>query len=139
MIVVIDTNVFISAAGTRAGLSWRCFVLLAERRFQLAATKDILAEYETAAERLARKPGKYHGMNWRPLFHWLHEKALYFEPTPLGKQRSRDATDDIFPACALASGAKIIVSKDKDLLALEKPFGIEIVKPVVFVARMKVV
>jgi putative PIN family toxin of toxin-antitoxin system len=137
MIVVIDTNVFISAAGTRAGLSWRCFVLLAERRFQLAATKDILAEYETVAERLAREPGKYHGMNWRPLFHWLHEKASYFEPTPLGKQRSRDATDDIFLACALASGAKIVVSRDKDLLALEKPFGIEIVKPAVLVARLK--
>jgi predicted nucleic acid-binding protein len=47
MIVVIDTNVFISAAGYRAGHSWQCLVLFAERRFQLAATREILAEYET--------------------------------------------------------------------------------------------
>jgi putative PIN family toxin of toxin-antitoxin system len=139
MIVVIDTNVFISAAGSRAGFSWRCFVLLAERRFQLAVTKDILTEFETVAERLAHQPGIHSGMNWRPLFHWLCDKTIYFEPAPLGKQRSRDATDDIFLACALASGAKIIVSHDTDLLALEKPFGIEIMKPAVFVARVKAI
>jgi putative PIN family toxin of toxin-antitoxin system len=139
MIVVIDTNVFISAAGSRASLSWRCFVLLAQRRFQLAVSKEILEEYEYTAERLSREPGKFHGMNWRPLFHWLHDQALYFEPMPLGKQRSRDATDDIFLACALAGGAKIIVSRDDDLLALGKPFGIEILKPAVFVARFRAV
>jgi len=139
MIVVIDTNVFISAAGSRAGLSWRSFVLLAQRHFQLAVTKEILAEYERTAERLAREPGEFHGMNWRPLFHWVNDQAVYFEPSPLGKQRRRDAGDDIFLACALASGAKVIVSHDKDLLELEKPFGIEILKPTTFVARMKVI
>ncbi|MGA3283807.1 MAG: putative toxin-antitoxin system toxin component, PIN family [Verrucomicrobiota bacterium] len=137
MIVVIDTNVFISAAGSRAGLSWRSFVRLAQRRFKLAVTKAILAEYEDTAERLAREPGKFHGMNWRPLFHWVHAQAVYFEPKPLGKQRSRDASDDIFLACALASGAKIIVSHDADLLKLGKPFGVEILKPAIFVARFK--
>jgi putative PIN family toxin of toxin-antitoxin system len=138
MFVVIDTNVFISAAGSRGGFSWRSFVLLAERRFQLAITGEILTEFETTAGRLARQPGKHHGMKWRPLFQWLLDRAVYFEPAPLGKQRSRDAADDIFLACALASGAKIIVSYDADLLTLEKPFGIEILKPSVFVARFKI-
>jgi hypothetical protein len=32
-------------------------------------------------------------------------------------------------ACALEAGAKIIVSRDEDLLALGKPFGIEIITP----------
>ena len=95
MNVVIDTNVFISAAGSRANRAWRCFVLLAQRRFQLAVTKEILVEYEYTAERLAREPGKFRGMNWRPLFHWVHDKAIHFKPLPLGKRRSRDASDDI--------------------------------------------
>ncbi len=137
MIVVIDTNVFISAAGLRSGISSRCFVLLVQRRFQLAITREILSEYEWTAERLSRGPGKYRGMNWRPLFNWVQHKAIYFEPTSPGKQRSRDADDDIFLACALASGAKTIVSKDNDLLDLGKPFGIEILKPAIFVARFK--
>jgi putative PIN family toxin of toxin-antitoxin system len=139
MTVVFDTNVFVSAAASLTGSSRRCFSLLAKRRFQLAVTKEILAEYETAAEQLSRRPGKYHGMKWRPLFLWLCDKAVYHEPVPLGKQRSRDVTDDIFLACALASGAKIIVSHDEDLLALGKPFGIEILKPAVFVVRFRAV
>jgi putative PIN family toxin of toxin-antitoxin system len=134
MMVVIDTKVFISAAGNRSGVSWPCFVLFARRRFQLAVTKDILAEYERVADRLARSSGIYRDMNWRPLFQWLHHKAAYFEPAALGKQRSRDKDDDIFLAGALASGAKTIISKDHDLLDLGKPFGIEIVTPSNFAA-----
>jgi putative PIN family toxin of toxin-antitoxin system len=137
MIVVIDTNVFISAAGCRAGSSWQCWVLFARRRFRLAATSEILAEYETVADRLACSPGIYRAMNWRPLYQWLSLKANHFEPAPLGKQRSRDAEDDIFLACALASGAKIIISRDNDLLDLEKPFGIEILTPAIFGARFR--
>ncbi|MBI3851005.1 MAG: putative toxin-antitoxin system toxin component, PIN family [Verrucomicrobia bacterium] len=139
MTVGFDTNVFVSAAASQMGSSRRCFVLLARRKFLLAVTKEILHEYERTAEELSRRPGRYHGMKWRPLFRWVHDKAAYFEPPPVGKQRSRDLADDIFLACALASGAKFIVSHDRDLLALEKPFGIEIMTPAVFVARVKTV
>jgi len=103
----------------------------------MAVTKEILAEYERTAERLAQRPGKYHNVKWRPFFNWIRDEAAYFDAAPLGKQRSRDADDDIFLACALAAGAKIVVSNDEDLLTLEKPFGIEILKPAAFVARFK--
>ena len=137
MTVVFDTNVFVSAAIAQTGVARRCFALLARRKFQLAVTQEILAEYESAAREVVHRPGKYHGANWRPLLRWLHDKAVYFEPAPLGKPRSRDVEDDIFLSCALASGAKIIASKDKDLLDLRKPFGIEIITPAIFVARFK--
>jgi len=137
MTVVFDTNVFVSAAASVTGTSRGCFTLLARRHFQLAVTNEILAEFQATAEGLAQKPGRNHGLKWQPLFQWLANKALRVEPAPLGKQRSRDASDDIFLACALASGAKIIVSHDHDLLVLEKPFGIEILRPSAFVARFK--
>jgi len=137
MTVVFDTNVFVSAAISQNGAARHCFVLVARRKCQLAVTREILTEYETVVDELAGKPGKFHGLNWRPLFSWIQHKADYFELVPLGKQRSRDASDDIFLACALASGAKIVASYDKDLLALKRPFGIEILKPAVFVARFK--
>jgi putative PIN family toxin of toxin-antitoxin system len=137
MTVVFDTNVFVSAAIYHGGTARRCFVLLAKRKFRLAATDEILAEYRTAVEALVQKPGKYHNANWRPLFNWLQYKSVCFEPVSVGKQRSRDADDDIFLSCALAAGAKIIVSKDKDLLDMGKPFGVEIVSPTIFVARFK--
>jgi len=60
---------------------------------------------------------------------WYCDQVKVVEPVPLGKQRSRDAKDDPYLACALAAGAKIIVSRDDDLLALQKPFGIQIITP----------
>jgi len=38
--------------------------------------------------------------------------------------------------CALAANAEYAVSSDRDLLALGKPFGIEIVTPVQFIKRV---
>jgi uncharacterized protein len=63
--------------------------------------------------------------------------ALLVEPSPLGKPRSRDAKDDPFLACALASRAEYIVTKDKDLLALHKPFGVGMVTPRQFYRKVE--
>ena len=67
---------------------------------------------------------------------WYYDRAKLVEPAPLGKQRSRDAKDDPYLACALAAGAKIIVSRDDDLPALEKPFGIQILTPRELLAKL---
>jgi predicted nucleic acid-binding protein len=67
---------------------------------------------------------------------WYYNRVKLVEPAPLGKQRSRDAKDDPYLACALAAGAKIIVSRDDDLLALEKPFGIQILTPRELLAKL---
>jgi predicted nucleic acid-binding protein len=56
--------------------------------------------------------------------------AHFVSPAALGKQRSRDLKDDRYLACALGAGAKLLVSNDRDLLALQKPFGVAIVTPV---------
>jgi predicted nucleic acid-binding protein len=62
----------------------------------------------------------------------VRAKAIWVEAVPLGKQRSRDIKDERFIAAALAANAKAIVSYDRDLLALEKPFGIPIMRPAMF-------
>jgi predicted nucleic acid-binding protein len=68
---------------------------------------------------------------------WVRTKALWVEPSPLGKQRSRDIKDERFLAAALAADAKAIVSYDRDLLVLEKPFGISIMRPARFLDWME--
>ncbi len=127
MIVVVDTNVVVSAAFWPRSEDRRCFVLLARRKYRLAVTADLLEEYRTLATRIGRRecPDK----DPSPFLDWIERVALLVEPAPLGKRRSRDAKDDPFLACALASRAEFIVTKDKDLLALDKPFGVEIVTP----------
>ena len=127
MTIVVDTNVVVSAAFWPKSEDRRCFVLLARRKCRLAVTEVILDEYRVLAARIGRWecPDK----DPAPFLDWIERVGLLVEPVPLGKRRSRDAKDDPFLACALASRAEFIVTKDKELLALDKPFGVEIATP----------
>jgi len=75
-------------------------------------------------------------VNPQPKLAWIKSKARLVEPSPLGKRRSRDVKDDIYLAAALGAGAEYIVTYDKDLLSLEKPFGIETIRPAEFLRRI---
>jgi uncharacterized protein len=122
--VVLDANVVFAGVGWR-GEAHRCLLAMAQRRITVFATQEILAEVRALA---AERGGKFkHAAH--NLLTWYYDRVKLVEPASLGKQRSRDAKDDPYLACALAAGAKIIVSHDDDLLALEKPFGIQIVTP----------
>jgi putative PIN family toxin of toxin-antitoxin system len=129
--VVFDAGVVFSGAGWR-GEANRCLVAMARRRVKAFATEDTLNELtELVAERGNRgtySPGS--------VITWYMENVKRVEPAPLGKQRSRDAKDDPYLACALGSGAKIIVTRDQDLLVLGKPFGIEIITPRELLAKL---
>ena len=133
MNVVADTNVVISAIFW-PGESRQCLALWARRRFHIAITVPIFEEYAEVARRVAERIPE---VNPEPWLKWIERRARVYVPTPVGKQRSRDPRDDPFLACALASGAKTIISRDDDLLDLEKPFGIEILTPRQFLARAR--
>jgi putative PIN family toxin of toxin-antitoxin system len=133
MNVVADTNVVISAIFW-PGESRRCLALWAKRRFHLAITVPIFEEYSEVARRVAERIPE---VNPDPWLTWIERKAKVYDPALLGKSRSRDPEDDPFLACALASRAKVIISRDEDLLVLEKPFGIEILTPREFLARAR--
>ena len=132
MNVVLDTNVVVSAIFW-PGESRDCLVAWARRRFHLAVTVPVFAEYGEVARRMREKRPQ---VNPEPWLKWLERKAKVYEPAPLGKPRSRDPDDDPLLSCALAGGAKIIVSKDKHLLDLQKPFGIEVLTPRQFLSRL---
>ena len=133
MNVVCDTNVVVSAVFWN-GESRDCFGLWARRRFHLAITLPIFEEHSQVAHRLARRLPE---VNPEPWLKWIETKAKIYEPSVLGKQRSRDPKDDPFLACAVAGGARFLVSKDKDLLDMERPFGIQILTPGQFLLRFK--
>jgi len=63
--------------------------------------------------------------------------AQFVEPAPLGKRRSRDRQDDRYLAAALGAGAKVIVTSDRDLLALGEPFGIAMQTPIQFIKMVR--
>ena len=124
MRVVLDANVVFAGVGWR-GEAHHCLLAMAKRRITVFATAEILEEIRALT---VARGGKFkHPTN--TLLAWYYDRVKRVEPAPLGKQRSRDAKDDPYLACALAAGAKIIVTRDEDLLALQKPFGIQIITP----------
>lgn len=124
MRVVLDANVVFAGVGWR-GEAHHCLLAMATRRITVFATLEILEEVRAlVAERGDKFKHSPHN-----LLAWYYERVKLVEPSPLGKQRSRDAKDDPYLACALAARAKAIVSRDDDLLAMKKPFGIEIITP----------
>ena len=93
-------------------------------------THEIWNEYSDVIPRRLKEEKR--AVKTPPVLSWLLRVANFVEPAPLGKQRSRDVKDDRYIACALAASADAIVSNDRDLLVLEKPFGIRILTPVQF-------
>ena len=124
MKVVFDAGVVFAAAGWR-GEAHRCLRAMAHRQVMAYATGETLKELRNLLE------DRGHKVKYPPdtTVNWYCERVKLVAPAPLGKPRSRDAKDDPYLACALAAGAKFIVSRDEDLLVLEKPFGIQIVTP----------
>lgn len=132
--VVLDTNTVVSAIFWPRSTGRRCLAGLARRQYGIAVSRDVFDEYEAVAADLQPR---FPACNSAGSFAWLRLKAVWFEPAPLGKPRSRDPKDDPFLACALAACAKYLVTRDNDLLVLGKPFGIEMITPAGFLAWLR--
>src|SRR5262245_28618521 len=124
MKVVFDAGVVYSGAGWR-GEAHLCLVAMARRRVIAFATAEMLDELR----RTVRRFGFQAPHSPYSILNWCYETFKMVGLVPLGKQRSRDAKDDPYLAAALSAGAKAIISRDEDLLVLEKPLGIEIITP----------
>jgi putative PIN family toxin of toxin-antitoxin system len=123
---VIDTGVFV------AGVFWRHephLVLKAWRRGLLlpVVSNEILSEYEAILDRV-----KHEQRFTTQTRLWLEElriSALWVSLSPLGRRVCRDPKDDKFIAAALSAGCRSIIARDRDLTVLEKPFGIAMQTP----------
>ena len=121
--VVIDTNVWLSAAITRNGTASLLCALLFERHCQPAFSQSTFDEL--ASRLFLPKFDRFLGMDTRRRFlanardsaHWCNL------PVPLAAQIGcRDPDDDKFIALALAVQATRLITGDKDLLCLD-PLG----------------
>ena len=128
-LVVIDTNVWISAALTREGVAARLVrqVLVLGRPVFSQAT---FAELETRLWRPRFDP--YLSMELRQrILHDLDATAHWVEITPDIAARTwcRDPDDDMFIQAALTAGASWLVSGDRDLLEVSGVEPLRILSP----------
>ena len=134
MRAVFDANVAAAAVVFR-GEAWACLVKLARRQVFAFGTSFTLEETRlTAMKLISHRKARNNAVG---ALNWYLDMVMQVEPDPLGKQRSRDPNDDPYLAAALAARARVIVSYDKDLLDMGKPFGVEIVRPAHFLRMVK--
>lgn len=129
--VVIDTQLFLRAAINRRSLPARLIYDL-RGRYQLVTSVEVSAEITDVLNRVELRE-KFKTLTDEVVQEivTLLQTAEVVAPTEV-EAISRDAKDDIFLACAKASGAQYIVSEDKDLLVLNPYEGIQIINALDF-------
>lgn len=132
MRAVLDTNVLMSAVffGGVPGMVLEAWV---SGDFSLVASPKILDEYRRVSAELK---AKYPKIDTEPILDLLTVHAEIVEDRALSKPVSRDADDDTFFACAAAAGA-VLVSGDKDLLAVDGERGVRVLAPRAFQKMLK--
>lgn len=123
MRVLLDTNVLFAAFvthGVCAGVYEECLL-----HADIIVSTHILNEL---AEHLTGK-GKFTKAEAQEVVRAVRKDAEIVAPAPLEKPVCRDPDDDWILATALAGGADVIVTGDKDLLVLKRFRGIPIVTP----------
>ena len=135
MIVVFDTNVIVEAVFWPRSTARRALTGLARRRFKAAVNAAILEEYSAIIAEVRAK--LFPSAQPSGALAWIASKSIQVEPMPLSGKLSRDPDDNLFVATAAAARAAFLVTQDRDLLVLEKPFGIAIVTPVELLRQLR--
>jgi hypothetical protein len=135
MTVVFDTNVVVEAVFWPRSTARRALTGLAKRRFQTVINLSMMEEY-AAITALVREQ-LFPDSQPSDALAWIAAKSMHVEPSPLSGKLSRDSDDNLFVATAVAARAKFLVSQDRDLLVLKKPFGIAIITPVQLVRLLR--
>ena len=135
MIVVFDTNVVVEAIFWPRSTARRALTGLALRRFKTAVNQEILDEYAAVTGGLRAR--LFAQAQPSGALAWIAAKSVRIEPMPLQGKLSRDPDDNVFVATAAAAKAVFLVTQDRDLLVLQKPFGVGIVTPVQLIRELR--
>ena len=134
MRAVFDANVVASAVCWN-GEPYLCLIKMARRQVLVFGTSQTLEETRAVTTELIRIKRPKHNATAR--LTWYLERLKLVDAAPLGKQRARDPNDDPYLAAGLAAKAQCIVTFDRDLLTLGKPFGISIISPSQFLKLIR--
>ena len=131
MKIFLDTNVLASAVATR-GL---CADVLREvlASHELIISDALLKELKRVLQKKFRVPPSLIS----EFLNMLRQDTVLVKPADLPSVNIKDKDDLIILASALCAGADLLVTGDKELLALGKVKNIEIVSPRKFWEKLK--
>lgn len=133
MRIVLDTNVVVSGVFF-GGVPGQILSAWVDRKFDLVLSPAILDEYQRVGDELGWRYPSVVG-HFTGILTLVATHALVVAAPPLPQAVTADPTDDMFLAAALASGASVIVSGDRHLLAVNGWRDISIVTPRAFVTE----
>ena len=130
--VVIDTSALVAAARSRNGASFELISLLPDARFQICLSVGVYSEWQSVITRPEHMPpGVDESMALgfvRYLASIAHLQQVHF----LWRPFLRDADDDMVLECAVASGAKYIVTHNIKDFRRASELGVKAVTPFQF-------
>lgn len=126
---ILDSSVVVSGIGWRGGDSRKVLVLLAARGFVSCRTPWITEEWADTVHYVAEHEARWKNPNWVAWLDWLKRASRLHDEIPFRKTVKRDPNDDPVIMSALASQSAFIVTTDKDLLDLGKPYGVQCLGP----------
>ncbi len=117
--VVFDCNVFFQAAISSTGPARRLLQITVDGRLELFASEYIIEELATlTADPRIKNKYRLNDEELAEFFAVIRRHATFVEFVPAVFEFSRDPKDAHYVDLALAVDAKLIVSRDKDLLSL---------------------
>ena len=137
MRIVLDTNVIIFGLLSK-GPPGALFYAIQNGKYELCLTQQILNEvkrvlhYPKILRRLKRA-----GVILEEVLEWLLTNGKLFSDIEAVRVVAEDPSDDVFINCAIASGAKWIVSGDIHLTKMGNYQGINIVSPAEFMRKSR--
>ncbi len=122
MKVVFDTNVFISAIVISGGQSEKAILRIAEGRDSLLISRPIINEILSVLSKKFSRDGE----EISRVAVYLADLAKLVHPSKVVNVL-RDGPDNRIIECALGGKADVIVTGDKEMLALKEYLGIRII------------
>jgi putative PIN family toxin of toxin-antitoxin system len=136
---VLDTNIIIGAYTAPHGTLAKIVSFWRERAFEVLVSEPMLAEYERALGYTHVQA--VHRMTEKEIAKVIssfREFATVIEPDIQLDIVKDDPDDNIFFECAVAGGAEVIVSGDKNhVLAVKEYNGIQVLSPAQFLAVLE--
>ena len=117
--VVFDCNVYLQALANPSGPAGRCLKLWTDGEVTLCASPHVLDELRSVTNR----PAVVRKLGFLPeradeLLRELLQRTVIVTTVPIVFEYERDPDDAHYVNLALAAGARLIVSRDNDRLAL---------------------
>jgi len=128
VIIVLDTNVLVSALKSRRGASFRLLSLVGTGRFGIALSVPLVLEYEGVADRMLADLG-VSGSDLSDILDYLCSVGIHRPVFFLWRPTLPDPKDDMVLELAVDAGAEVIVTfNTREFVGVDR-FGVRALTP----------